>query len=59
LGHVISEEGVVVEPENIKTTRDCASPKNITEVRSFMGLVGCYKRFVKGFSNIGHPITSF
>jgi hypothetical protein len=34
------------------------TPKNVTDVRYFMGLVGYYKRFIKGFSKIAHPITS-
>jgi hypothetical protein len=37
---------------------DWPAPRNVTEVRYFMGLVGYYRRFIKGFSKIGNPITS-
>jgi hypothetical protein len=58
LGHIILEDGVVVDPENIKAIMDWPTPRNVFEVRSFMGLVGYYRRFIKGFSKIIHPITS-
>ena len=34
------------------------TPRNVTNVRSFMGLVGYYRRFIKGFSKVAHAITS-
>jgi hypothetical protein len=58
LGHVISNEGVAIDPPKIKEIMGWPAPRNVIEVRSFMGLVGYYKRFIKGFSNIGNPITS-
>jgi hypothetical protein len=58
LGHVIYEEGVAVDPDKIKSIMDWPTPKDVFDIRSFMGLEGYYRRFIKGFSKIGFPITS-
>jgi hypothetical protein len=58
LGHIISEEGIEVDPEKIKAIAGWPTPRNISEVRSLMGLAGYYRIFIKGFSRIAHPITS-
>eukprot|EP00253_Pinus_taeda_P010631 PITA_10631 len=58
LGHVISKDGIAVDPEKIKAIMDWPIPKAVTDVRSFMGLAGYYRRFVEGFSKVAFPITS-
>lgn len=58
LGHIISKEGIAVDPEKIRAIVDWSIPRNVSKVRSFMGLVGYYRRFVEGFSKIANPITS-
>jgi hypothetical protein len=57
LGHVISK-GVAVDPDKIKSIMDWPTPKDVSDIRSFKGIVAYYRRFIKGFSNIGCKITS-
>ena len=52
LGHVISAEGIYVDPQKIKAVVNWERPINVTEVRSFLGLAGYYCRFVEGFSRL-------
>ena len=56
-GHIVSKDGVAVDPKKIEAIKSWPTSTNISEVRSFMGLVGYYKIFIAGFSNIAHPIT--
>eukprot|EP00253_Pinus_taeda_P017239 PITA_17239 len=58
LGHIITKEGIAVDPEKIKTIMDWPTPKDVADIRSFMGLAGYYRRFVEGFSRVAYPITS-
>jgi hypothetical protein len=58
LSHVISKEGVVVDPENIISIMEWPTPKDVYDIRSFMGPAGYYRKFIKGFSSIGYPIIS-
>ncbi|KAA3481123.1 RNA-directed DNA polymerase-like protein [Gossypium australe] len=57
LGRVVSSNGIRVDPSKLSTILDCKLPKNVTEIRRFLGLVGCYRRFVKSFSMIASPLT--
>jgi len=57
LGHVVSARGVEVDPTKIEVVKAWEPPKNVREVRSFLGLAGYYRRFVEGFSCIAQPLT--
>ena len=57
LGHIMSVEDIRVEPAKIETIVSWKLPRNVIEVRSFLGLAGYYRRFVKGFSVIASTFT--
>lgn len=58
MGHVVSKEGVVIDPEKVKAIMECPTPKNVVDIRSFIGLARYYRRFIKNVSKIGYPITT-
>ena len=57
LGHVILVEGVSMDPKKIESVVSWKPPKNVLEVRSFLGLAGYYRKFVEGFSRLAAPLT--
>ena len=58
LGHVISKEGISVDPDKIKAIMEWHVPKDVLDVWSFMGITGYYQKFTEGFSKIVNLVTS-
>ncbi|XP_017638331.1 uncharacterized mitochondrial protein AtMg00860-like [Gossypium arboreum] len=57
LGHMVFTEGIRVDSRKIEAMLNWKQPKNVSEIRSFLGLVGYYLRFVDRFSLIATPLT--
>lgn len=57
LGHIISKDGIEVNPEKIAVVKSFPIPKNQKQVRSFLGLCNYYRRFILGYSKITHPLN--
>jgi hypothetical protein len=58
LGHVLSENGILVDPSNVQEVMDWKAPTTVHEVRSFIGLAGYCHCFIPDFSKIAKPMTS-
>lgn len=57
LGHVVTKEGIHVDQNKDEDVEKWPRPSSVTKIRSFLGLAGYYRRFVKDFSSIAAPLT--
>ena len=57
LGHVLSKEGIMVDPKKVEAIQRWPRPTSVMEICSFLGLAGYYGHFVKDFSKIAAPLT--
>ncbi|WMV25470.1 hypothetical protein MTR67_018855 [Solanum verrucosum] len=58
LGHVVSKEGVMVDPQNIEAVKNWVQPSFVNKVKCFVGLTSYYHRFVKNFASIATHLTN-
>src|SRR5438034_3186200 len=56
LGHILSAKGVAVDPSKVQEVLEWKSPTSVTEIQSFLGLAGYYRRFIQDFSKIAKPM---
>src|ERR1041385_5915703 len=57
LGHVVSREGVVVDPCKVSTVTEWETPTTVGDIRNFLGLAVYYRRFIENFSKIAKPMS--
>ncbi|WVZ84302.1 hypothetical protein U9M48_031349 [Paspalum notatum var. saurae] len=57
LGHVLSADGIEVDPKKVEEDLKWKAPETVTKVRSFLGSAGYYRRFIQDFSRIEKPMT--
>jgi len=57
LGHIVSGKGLSVDPSKLKAIQDWQTPRNATEVRSFLSLAGYYRKFIRDFAKVAVPLT--
>ncbi len=56
LGHVVSKEGTKPDPGKVDVMLHILEPKTVTNVRSFLGLTRCYRKYIRGYSRLATPL---
>ena len=58
LGHILTTEGVAIDPAKIEAVREGEQPRKVTDIKSFLRLAGYYRRFIENFSKIAKPMIN-
>jgi hypothetical protein len=58
LGHIINQDGLAMDPKKVAAILDWKAPKDVRGIKSFIGMVGYYRRSIEGFSKIASPMTT-
>ena len=58
LGHVVSASGVSTDPKKVQIIQDWPIPQNVKDLRSFLGMAGYYRKFVRNFGVLSKPLTN-
>ena len=57
LGHIVSAEGLMPDPDYVQVVSDWPIPRNRTQVRAFLGKAGYYRKYIKDYAAIARPLT--
>ena len=57
LGHIVSSNGIEMDPRKVEAVKNWTVPKTVTDVRSFLGFTNHYRRFIKGYANVARPLN--
>ena len=58
LGHIISADGIETDPEKTKAIDEWSTPTDVSQTRSFLGICGYYRRFIKDYAEVASPLTN-
>jgi transposase InsO family protein len=57
LGHIVGQSGLQVDPKKVQSVLQWPEPKNVSDVRKFLGLTNYFRKFLQGYSNMVRPLT--
>ena len=58
LGHIVSDQGIEMDPKKIEAVKNWTIPKTVTDVRSFLGFTDHYQRFIRGYAEVAKPLNA-